>query len=341
MAQQSIATKIANRLLSTATSKLTNKVVNSAFAAVGLGNRTPKRLMPHELQHLINQYPDFGLDVFSGRQFWKNKMVNEITLTELKNDLSAEHNVKIGKGDLKEAVHVACFNNPFSPVQRYLSNLKWDRTDRIEQLVRILDPIYQDAEHEALVKRIIECFLVASVARVFEPGCKVDNILVLVGKTGAGKSTFFRALASPAWFRDSNFDISSREGMQSLQGVWLYELAELRQLLGKDDNLVKGFISSQEDTYRAPWGRFVEGHPRTAVFCGTTNEDRFLTDKTGTRRYLVVEVGKINLHELGGIRNSIWAQAVSLFNAGTQHWLNDGDMIASEKYNDKYKVIDA
>ncbi len=337
---RSIAAKLVGKVVNTTTNKLTNTAVNKVLGAMGLGNRTPKKLMPHELEALLTKnYGELGLNTFNGRQYLGSKVIDDVVLAQLKSELSEDHNVKLTKTDLREAVQLVCFQSPFSPVQRYLTGLDWDGVDRIPQLVKTLNPVCVDGDHEVLVQKMVKCFLIGAAARAIEPSVKVDDVLVLRGKQRAGKSTFFSTLGSP-WFRDTMFDIESKDGLQNLQGCWVYELSELRPVLTKHPDTVKGFLSSSTDTYRAPYQKYAEAHPRSVVFTGTTNAERFLTDATGSSRFHVVEVGAlIDIAGVAAIKDSLWAQAVALHKQGVQHWLDATDTELSERINARYAVV--
>jgi len=337
---KSIVEKITNAAFNKVLHKTLNTGMNQAMSALGLGKKAaPKKLMPHELQELLEQSDyDFSLNTFNGREYVDNAIVDDVLLTRLKSELSSAHNIRLTKTDMREAVQLACHANKFSPVQRYLSSLDWDGKDRIPTLLGLMNPICVDSEHERLCQRMLRAFLVSAVARAIEPGVKADNVLLLRGNQRIGKSSLFRELASSAWFRDSMFDIESRDGLQNLIGAWIYELSELRPMMKKHPDAVKLFLSSQVDTYRAPYQKTPNEHPRSTVFVGTTNADKFLTDSTGSSRFHVIEVGTIDIAGVAAIRDQVWAQAVSLRNQGEQHWLNAADTELSEKLNARFTV---
>jgi predicted P-loop ATPase len=342
---QSIVEKLANKVFNQAANKVVSSITNKAFNAVGLGDKKPRKLMPHELQELLEESKDdqFSLNKFSGRQYWtKNGVenpVNDISLMQLKVQLSEKHNLRLTKTDLREAVQLACHSNPFSPIQRFLEGLPaWDGTDRIPELLKLMNPVIIDSDHEALMVKFLRCFLVGCVVRAMEPGSKQDDVLVLRGKQRTGKSTVFRVLASAPYFRDTMFDIESKEGWQSLVGCWIYELSELNALRAKSPDAIKSFLSSQIDYYRDPWGKQTEPHPRSCVFTATTNQERFLTDATGSGRFHCIETGMIDTAAIGVMRDALWGQAMALYNQGTSHWLDAADLEKSEKLNEKFKV---
>jgi predicted P-loop ATPase len=184
-------------------------------------------------------------------------------------------------------------------------------------------------------------FLVSAVARVMNPGCKVDTVLVLVGKQGAKKSTFFAELAK-GWFLDSAIDIHSKDAYEQLRRGWIIEWSELEALRrSRDASAIKAFVTSQVDVYRPAYGRVAKEHPRQCVFVGTTNDQEFLSDPTGNRRWWPLAVkDSIDIKTLRAIRDQIWAEAVELYLANEQHWLTDEEEAAIQPERQRHMVSD-
>jgi len=174
------------------------------------------------------------------------------------------------------------------------------------------------------------------------PGCKVDTVLVLKGLQGARKSTWLKALAGDDWFSDTPLDLGNlRDCYQALQGVWLYELAELDSIRGRKATTVKALISSPKDRFRRSYGRNIETVERGGVITGTTNDQAILTDGTGSRRFWPVEVGKMDVEAVKRDRDQLWAEAVHLYNAGEQWWLSDDGEAERQEAADAYQEVDA
>jgi putative DNA primase/helicase len=219
---------------------------------------------------------------------------------------------------MRAVVHVAR-QHPFHPVRDWLTALTWDGVPRLDRL--LVDRF--GAEDTALVRQIARRWLVGAVARVFAPGCKLDTMVVLVGAQGVRKSTACAALVPDArWFTDTPFDVGSKDAMVQLQGVWLIELAELQSLRRSGSDAVKAFLSSRRDRFRRPYGRIAEDHPRQVAFVGTTNDDEFLVDATGSRRFWPVRVGRIDLDGILAARDQLWAEAIAAYRAGESWWLD-------------------
>ena len=225
---------------------------------------------------------------------------------------------------LEEAITTVAQSNRFHPVREYLQSLKHDDKPRMDRwLIHVLGETPatlppQMVEYLGLVGRFL---LLGLVRRVMEPGCKFDYCAVLEGGGGLGKSTFVKTLGSKPFFSDAHFDLTrGKEGQEQVQGVWVYELQELSSLGKAELNLIKAFISSEDDRYRPSYGRTVEKFPRQCVMIGTTNEDRYLRDRTGNRRWWPVPVRHvINNPWLERHRDQLLAEAFALYQQGVPY----------------------
>lgn len=207
---------------------------------------------------------------------------------------------------IADAIDSVARANRIHPIRDYLDGLVWDGTPRCNTwLAR-----YLGAKDTDYTRAIGARFLLAAVARVYEPGCKVDNVPVLEGLQGRGKSTVARILAvNPEWFFDSDLPIGDKDAPQALAGKWIVELGELHALSRAAITVVKQFVSRQIDTYRPSFGRVAADYPRRWVAIGTTNADAYLTDPTGNRRWWPVETSEIDLAGLRADVGQLWAEA--------------------------------
>lgn len=206
------------------------------------------------------------------------------------------------------------------PVRKWLDGLKWDGEERIKLLFSRYFGSKQDASYLAAVGR---SFLISMVARIYEPGCKVDTLPVLEGAQGNFKSTALRILAGEDWFGDTAVDFGSKDAMAGLNGKWLVELAELGSIRGaRSVETMKAFISSPVDYYRPAYGHYPREFPRQCVFAGTTNEQHYLADQTGNRRFWPVACGNISKDALRDDREQLFAEAVHAYQRGASWWLD-------------------
>jgi len=227
-----------------------------------------------------------------------------------------------GNAKIWDAVKMVIEKKAFHPVKDYLKNLTWDEEKRIDTL--LID--YMGAEDSDYTRAVIRKTLVAAVARVFNPGCKFDYVLVLIGKQGIGKSTLIKKLGMD-WFSDSFSGVQGKEAFEQLQGVWMLEIAELAGIKKAELEAIKHFISKSSDSYRVAYGKRTENFPRQCVFIGTTNTKDFLSDHTGNRRFWPVDtyqntpakdVFSLDAYEIG----QLWAEAVKLYKAGEKLYLS-------------------
>lgn len=210
------------------------------------------------------------------------------------------------------------------PVREYLRSLVWDGEKRAETL--FID--YLGAEDSRYTRNVTRKALIGAVARILAPGCKHDHMLVLVGPQGCRKSTTLKKLGKE-WFSDSLFTMTGKEAYEQLQGNWIIELSEMAATRKAEIEQIKQFVSKQEDNYRAAYARRTQCHPRQCAFFGTTNDEEFLRDPTGARRFwpvVVTNEGKALGDKLTtSIVDQIWAEVVTYYEAG-EAWYLDSDV---------------
>src|SRR5580693_3903372 len=204
---------------------------------------------------------------------------------------------RIGREIVGQAVEVYARERRFHPVKEWLDALEWDRKPRLDSwLFSYFGAEAEDDNAIEYVCAIGRMFLIAMVARIFKPGCQCDYMLVLEGDQGILKSTACRALAGQ-WFSDS---LPRTDGDQvrlamHLRGKWLIEVAELAAMLKGDPEGTKHFVSRQVEKYTPKYGRGEVTEPRQCLFIGTTNEDDYIRDGTGGRRYWPVKCTLIDV----------------------------------------------
>lgn len=234
-------------------------------------------------------------------------------------------------------VHAHAITNAVHPVRDWLARLPaWDREPRIvETLIEVLSAIGEGQYLGAVLRR----FMISAVARVMRPGCKVDHMLVLVGPQAYRKSSFALALGAP-WSAESTSTFGTKDAIAELDGAWIVELGELAGLRKSEVETIKHFTSKQIDRYRPAYGHAVIDQPRACVFIGTTNEQRFLLDHTGNRRFWPVRIGgRIDLHLLKVQREALWAEAYAAYLAGEQWHLTDEEERRAQVVQELYRVV--
>lgn len=225
---------------------------------------------------------------------------------------------------LEEGIKTVGYTESFHPIRSWLGELEWDKKPRLDNwLVYALGESPESLspalfEYLRLVGRF---WVLGMVNRVMEPGCKFDYCPVLEGKGGRRKSTLVEVLASTDFYSDTKFDVSrGHEAQEQVQGVWLYEIAELAGFSKADVNDIKSFITSKKDRYRVAYGKVVEDFPRQCVMVGTTNDDKYLKDPTGNRRFWPVPVRHvINTEWVQKFRHQLFAEAYQRYLQGERY----------------------
>lgn len=211
-----------------------------------------------------------------------------------------------GTQHVQDAIMLMCIEEPEHPVREMLDNLKWDGVARLETWLSR----YLGAADTPLNRAIGTIMLVAAVRRVRVPGVKFDQIIVFEGAQGTGKSTAVKILAGEEFHSDQEIlSLEPKAQLELLDGVWFYEINELEGMNRAEVAKIKAFASRQVDRARLAYGRNAVSRPRQVIFIGTTNEDKYLRDQTGNRRFWPVRTGVIDLPALAGDRDQLLAEA--------------------------------
>lgn len=229
--------------------------------------------------------------------------VAEILCSTFRRDLQ----FKASPASIRRELITIAYENRYHPVIEYLDGLVWDEVERVDRW--LID--YAGAKDTELNRAFARKLLIAGVRRIKQPGVKFDNMLVLEGEQGAGKSRLAAKLAvRPEWFCDS-LDLQSDDKTKAeiLQRAWIVECQELDGMNKATSQKLKKFLSSPSDTYRKAYGRDAREYPRHCIIIGTTNEDTYLRDLTGNRRFWPVQNGDIDLNGFARIVDQLWAEA--------------------------------
>jgi len=273
------------------------------------------------LENVRELGPNLRWNELAQRPEWFGKPLTDADLIDVR--LHLERNgFEPTTSDVYPAVIRHARQNAFHPVRDYLTSLTWDGTKRLDHWLQAC----LGAPDTAFVRAVGRKTLIAAVARAFQPGCKVDTVLVLEGPQGIRKSTAIATLFGPEVTAESvNLFDQHNKMVMSMMGAWCVELAEFIAIQRKDQNTVKGMLSMRADTVVLPYAKMASTHPRQCIFFGTINpgESGYLTDATGNRRYWPVAVTAANIDLIQTRRDQIWAEARQEFDAGEQWWLTD------------------
>jgi hypothetical protein len=242
-----------------------------------------------------------------------------------------------GKENTNDATVQLCLWHQFDPVREYLDGLEWDGTRRLDKWMTT----YLGAEDTELTRAIGRLVLVAAVRRARQPGCKFDQITVLEGPEGTGKSTAIEILAGKENFSDQTIlGLDDRQQQENTRGVWLYEIADLAGMSKADVDKVKAFASRLSDRARPAYGRQRVEQPRRCTFFATTNDETYLQSQTGNRRFWPVKTGEIELAALRRDRDQLWAEAAEIEATGVPLKLPETLWLSAATEQDKRREPD-
>ena len=228
--------------------------------------------------------------------------------------------VKPSKETVFDSVQFIAKRNKYHPVRDYLNKAQWDGIERLDTVL----PIYFGTIDTAYARLIGAKFLISAVARIMQPGCKVDTMLILESSQGKRKSAALRALVGDEWFTDQLPELSSKDASIQLRGKWIIEVCELDAMSRAEVRTVKQYVARQIDTFRPVFGRATVDIKRQSVFAGSTNETEYLRDQTGNRRYWPIECGLVDIEALERDRDHLWAEALIRYRQG-ELWYLEGD----------------
>ncbi len=182
--------------------------------------------------------------------------------------------------------------NRYNPILEAIKSVKWDGIDRVEQIYNTFK-IPANTEEGRYSRTFILKWLEQCVCGLYnniDNPFSLDIILVFQGKQGIGKTRFFEMLALNSRYFGEGISLDPRDKDSVMQATskWISELGEIGSTMRKDMDTVKAFLTKSTDEYRTPYGKASLHYPRITSFVGTVNDEQFLIDQTGNRRFVTI-----------------------------------------------------
>ena len=276
-----------------------------------------------------------AFNTFEQRLYYKGEAISDDAETGILSSLQKRFHAGFSLGCVRNAMLFVGMQRKFDSLLDHIEGLKWDGVSRIDDwLVK-----YLHAPDELWSRIVARKWLIQAVARAVDPGCQADATLTLTGEGGVGKSTMARILGGP-FYTDEVADLGSKDAAMQLQGKWIFELAENDAADRANLQRLKAWLTRRVDRYRPTYGRNVVEAPRRCVFIATTNEDTFLRDETGNRRWWPVAVhGMVDTEGLRAARDQLLAEARALLKGGASYELTPEEKaIAREKQEERREI---
>jgi predicted P-loop ATPase len=251
----------------------------------------------------------------------------------------SEHGYKISERNTTVAFVTVAREGLYHPVRQYLERIESDPSITPANISSLATDLL--GNNNELANAMLRATVLGAVWRIFKPGSQFDSVCVLKGDQGLGKSKFWEHLAGEDWHTSSDAK-DDKDQTLNIHSCWLYEMAELEAITGrKAAGELKNKITTRTDQFRAPYGRNTERHPRQSIFVGSVNDDRFLRDSTGSRRFWVVELHQApDLARVRSERDAIWKAAVIAFRSGELPMLSPANQLLSSEQNGAYEQED-
>lgn len=254
----------------------------------------------------------FHKRIFTKWQTGEKREWRDVDTIELTNFLQQNIGMtKLSDDTVYKAICLYAENNKRNEPKDWMETLLWDKTPRISSF-------FSDclgAKDSAYTKAASTNFWIGMVARIYRPGCQLDNMVILEGNQGIGKTKALRLICGD-WYASATESIQNKDFFMALNGKLILEIAELDAFGKAEITRIKQVISTPVDRYRASYARSTEDTPRMSIFVGTTNEDCYLRDNTGARRFWPIRCGKLDLERVERDREQLFAEAVERFKAG-------------------------
>lgn len=278
---------------------------------------------------------------FQRKPFWHRDFVDGQALQDkdmahIRVHLDKVYGVR-GEKAIDDAIVVEADKIQKNKVLDFFEGLKWDGTPRLDTF---FEEFFKVAPNP-FTKVAFKHWLVGAVSRIFRAGAPMDMLLIIKGRQGIGKSLFFKKLATldfgkPAdhLYSDTKIDFDkAKDSYEQLEGIWIYEWKELAGMNMSEQESIKAFVDKTEDKFRRSYGRRNVEIKRRVAFGGSTNESTPLRDRTGNRRFLVLEAQN-NQNECyikdpkkftQELRDQLLAEAIHLYKEGFDifHWTDE------------------
>lgn len=252
----------------------------------------------------------------------KSDELTDNDLIELRSYIAKKLTKDVSKSNLYDAIRHEALKRRYHPIKDYIESLKWDKSPRLEDWLKNIC----GAEDNVYTKAVSRKIFVASIARVYEPGCQFDYLTILEGRQGIRKSTLVRILGGN-FFGTLSFKEDDKALIEKMRGKWFLEIDEMQGFTKADRERVKAFISRPTDRFRVSYGVLAQDFPRQCVFVGTMNpsgDNRYLEDDTGNRRYWAIKCqGGINIDKLKNDRDQLFAEAFIYYKKNEPLYLAD------------------
>ena len=295
-----------------------------------------------DLMNIIDNLRDIKFNEMSNlieiKKDGKYKAVDNKDINLLRLDLSKLKKVTFSTEDIKTAICGVSEKNKYHPIKQLIESTQWDGIERAEKI--FID--WLGVEDNPVNREVTRKWLLACITRLYDKGRKFDEMLILFGGQGIGKSTTLERLALDNFYTKVTGKLNNDTILQTSQS-WLVELDELSTLLRTPTQEFKSWLSSRKDTTRAPYEAQPIDFHKGFVVLGTTNDDKILKDHTGNRRFWILECDEdkikksiFNVEEKEILQ--VWAEVRTWYNKNESLLLSQTSRKMMEEKTENYVI---
>jgi predicted P-loop ATPase len=292
---------------------------------------------------------DFRFNIVKARSEYKEKGSNKPYSVLAKFDINSIRRILDSKGGIYTSpdnirnILESNFAPKVNPIKEYFENLPAfsfnDDLSPVEQLAKCVTVHNPNNWNRYLLK-----WLVAVVANAMDNGgCRNHTCLVLTGGQGEYKTTFLDMLCPESlknYLFTGKIDPQNKD-VQTLMAEYLLINIDdqLRALNKRDENELKNLITAPFVKYRRPYDIYIEEYPHRASFMASVNGNDFLTDPTGSRRFLPFEALRIDIERMKDIdMDEVYSQAFHLYKSGFRYWFNKDEVMELNYSNNEFQM---
>ena len=307
-----------------------------------------------EIREWLRQHVEVIYNVVTDISMWRLvggdewQQLDERVLCSIRGKIADDTGKRVLKQDVRDVLN-SDFSRLYHPVREFVEALPaWDGKDRVKELcAHLTAEAVQNGQTEQQAQELLHWalhkWLVASLATWMSDLTSNHEIFVLIGSQGIYKTTFFRHLLPPQlrmyFWENAHNSFSSKDDHLALAENCLVEIEEIDLQNPRDISELKALATSEKVKERRPYARFREEKHRLASFCGSGNQQRFLSDDTGNRRWLCFKVSHIDDPRTWGIDyDQLYAQLRDELRQGFRYWLDPGEQRIVERHNQAFRI---
>ena len=302
-----------------------------------------------KIMNYLNENYDFRYNLFAAKPEYRSKVsgngfvfFNERDFDNLYNEVELGLGVTIPDGRVKSLIGSDKVSPDYDPIREFLFKLPvWDEVDRFPLFLQQVQ-LKDDKRYRPGLIKYFTMWFVAMVASLVDDYAINEMAIVFTGKQGRGKTRFFTSLVPKElrlmYMYNGSFNPHDKDHLEMIGTKILINLDEMSTLTRTDVETLKSTMSYRYIVLRRAFGRGNIHLFRRASFCGSHNDDKFLTDQTGNRRWLPFAIHDITIDEDFDIK-LLYAQALALWKSGYRIWMNKEEIDDFEEYNEQFRFV--